>query len=146
MPATDRRYCVCGVHWADAPDAPEFLAVDGKIVLFDTLEQARDVLPALGRGRFSAWDADRETLFFTPLVRPGEGFNRLAIWTGYDPFDVPNGFRSKGVWSEAQGRDWKHHVHHREVLPVLLAWAQKFETRRLEAMQRAAVSQALVAA
>ena len=122
MPASERRYVAVGVYWADRSDRPEFLAVEGRLVVFDTAELASQVLPRLGVGRIEQWDAARETLAFTPLVR--RGFNRLALFTGYDPYDVPNGFRALGIYSEAEGRDWRHHVYWRHVLETLIAWAE----------------------
>lgn len=121
MPATDRRYVTVGIHWADNPDNPEFLAVEGKIVIFDTLAEAQEILPALMPGRLHLWDGEQETLYACDLQKTG--YNRLSIWKGYDPYDVPNGFRSKGVYSEGEGRDWKYHVHMSQVIRALLKWA-----------------------
>ena len=115
------RYAAVGVYWADRPETPEFLAVDGRMVVFDTAEIARQTLPRLGAGRAESWDAARETVSFAPPLVTG--FNRLAIFTGYDPYDVPNGFRSKGIRSEARGLDWRWHVYWRHVLDPLVAWA-----------------------
>lgn len=115
------RYCAVGVYWADRPDAPELLAVEGRMVVFDTLEIARQTLPRLGGGRPEIWDAAKETVSFLPIAPTG--FNRLAIITGYDPYDVPTGLRSKGILSEAHGRDWRRHVYWRHVLEPLIAWA-----------------------
>lgn len=115
------RYTAIGVYWADSPGTPEFLAVEGKVVLFDTLEIARQTLPRLGAGRADLWDLSREQITFVPSSPTG--FNRLALFTGYDPYDVPNGFRSKGIYSEAAGRDWRSHVYWRHVLDTLIAWA-----------------------
>jgi hypothetical protein len=110
MPASLSRYCIVLVHYADRPGGSgQPLCVEGKVVIFDTLEQARDVVPRLGGARMEAWDRDREVIYFTPLVRTG--FNKLTIATGYDPYDVPNGWRAMGVYSEAAGRDWRHHCH-----------------------------------
>jgi hypothetical protein len=128
MPATDRRYCIVGIHWADCPDKPEILAIDGQVVVFDTVAVAQNVIPRLGAGRIEHWSADRETLLFSPLCKVG-GFNRLSIWTNYDPYDVPNGFRAKGVYSEAEGRDWKHHAYWHHVLPAILAWADDLSVK-----------------
>ena len=132
MPATERRYCIIGVHWADNGDKPELLAVNGQIVIFDTANIARETLPRLYAGRRHVWDAAEETL--TAIDFSVAGFNRLSIWTGYDPYDVPNGFRQKGIYSEAESRDWKHHVYWRHVLPELLAWADDMEAKRLDAL------------
>jgi hypothetical protein len=117
------RYAAVGIYWADRPDTPEFLAAEGKVVLFDTAEIARQTLPRLGAGRAESWDAARETVTFSPPV--SNGFNRLAVFTGYDPYDVPAGFRSKGIYSEALGRDWRSHVYWRHVLDVLIRWADQ---------------------
>jgi hypothetical protein len=136
MPATERRYCCVGVHWADAPDSPEILMVEGKVVVFDTLPLAREVIPRLFSGRQHAWDATQEVLFALELSRTG--FNRLSIFTGYDPYDVPGGMRSKGVWSEAEGRDWRYHVYWNHELDVLLSWADTMENERLLRLQELA--------
>lgn len=122
--ARDLTYCVIAVHWADSPGGFEFLAIDGQIVIFDTLSIAQETLPRLMAGRLHRWDAEKEILYCLDLS-PG-GFNRLAIWTGYDPYDVPNGFRARGVYSEAHGRDWRHHVLWAHTLSGLLAWADSF--------------------
>jgi hypothetical protein len=121
MPDSNSRYAAVGVHWADRPQSPEFLAVEGRLVLFDTAEIARQTLPRLGAGRSESWDASQETVHFTPAV--AGGFNALSIFTGYDPYDVPNGFRAKGIYSEAKGLDWRRHVYWRHVLEPLVAWA-----------------------
>jgi hypothetical protein len=123
MPNSENRYVVLGVYWADNPDTPEFLAVEGKIVVFDTLWTAQSFVPLLGSGRATHWDAAKEDCRFSPLVR--RGFNRIAIFTGYDPHDVPNGFRAKGIYSESATREWKNHMHWGEALTPLQAWADK---------------------
>ena len=115
------RYAAVGVYWADRPETPEFLAVDGRIVLFDTLEIGRQTIPRLGSGRAESWDAKQETVSFSPPQN--KGFNRLALFSGYDPYDVPSGFRARGIYSEAAGRDWRSHVYWRHVLEALIAWA-----------------------
>jgi len=66
-------------------NTPEFLAIDGQIVVFDTLVgTAQEVLPRLMGGRMHAWDRERETLFavrvFAREVGPastGSPFGRL---------------------------------------------------------------------
>lgn len=123
MPATDRRYCVVGIYWANNPTTPEFLAVEGKIVVFDTVQCAREVIPSLAPGRVEYWDVTQEICAFSPLSR--QSFNRIAIFTGYDPYDVPSGFRSKGVWSEGEGRPWRRHVYWRHVIEILTAWGDR---------------------
>lgn len=134
MPQSETSYCVVGITWADSPDKTEFLAVEGKLVVFDTLAIAQETLPRLFGGRQHAWSADRETLVGIEMTR--EGFNRLAIWKSYDPYDVPNGFRSKGIWSEGQSRAWKHHVMWHTVIKALVAWADDLEAKRLMQQQQ----------
>ena len=116
------RYAAVGIYWADRPETPEFLAVDGRMVIFDTAEIARQTLPRLGAGRAESWDAAQEVVSFSPHHK-SVGFNRLAIFTGYDPYDVPGGFRSKGIRSEAHGLNWRWHVYWRHVLDPIIAWA-----------------------
>ena len=112
------RYCALGIYWADTPETPEILAVEGKVVLFDTVEIARQTVPRLGCGRQEIWDVSRETLRFEPETK--SGYNRIALITEYDPYDVPNGMRAKGIRSEARSLDWRWHVYWRHVLEVII--------------------------
>jgi hypothetical protein len=121
MPASDRGYCVVGVFYPHAPDSVQLVAIDGKVLVWSTVEEARNVAPRLGAGRLEHWSADRETICWTPLYR--QGFNRASILTGYDPYDVPNGFRRMGIWSEAEGREWRSHILWTNVARELLDWA-----------------------
>lgn len=123
MPATDRRYVVLGLYYAEQPDKVQLLGIEGKIITFDTVAVAQQFVPRLGGGRLDAWDTAGESCWFTPLVR--QGFNRVDILTGYDPYDVPNGARSAGIWSEAEGRDWRYHVHWCDIWRELMAWADR---------------------
>jgi hypothetical protein len=130
MPATQSRYTALAVHWADRPDHPEFLAVEGRLLLFDTLEIARQTVPRFGSGRQEVWDAAREVIQFLPAALPHSGaFNRISLYPGYDPYDVPNGFRAKGVYSEGRGRDWRSHIYWRHALEALVAWADQINAR-----------------
>ena len=130
MPSSQSRYTAAAVHWADAPDHPEFLAVEGKILLFDTLDIARQTIPRLGSGRMERWDSDQESLTLLPELPAGSGgFNKISLFHGYDPYDVPNGFRAKGVYSEAVGRDWRHHIYWSHALKPLIAWADALNAR-----------------
>ena len=122
MPDSEVRYCVLGIHYYRS-DHPEFLQVDGKVVIFDTIDQARGYVERMSAGRFCAWDGEQEHAFFTPKVTTG--YNEITIWTGYDPYDVNTGFASKGVKSEAKHLDWKRHVHVQEVWRTLLAFADQ---------------------
>jgi hypothetical protein len=138
MPASDRRYCVLAVEYADKPGVPEILAAEGKVVLIDTLTMAKDVCERFGAGRQVFPSLDGETYHFSPLsIR---GYNKICIWTGYDPYDVPSGIMRLGIRSEAEGRDWRWHCHWMGqvycpnlskdvlVLDVLLAEAERSAT------------------
>ncbi len=138
MPRSESRYCIVGIHYADAPDKPEILAINGQVVVFDTLNMAREVLPRLSAGRPEFWDKTREVVCFSPLLRAPDSFNRLSIYTGYDPYNCPNGFLSKGIRSEAVGLDWKNHVYWRHVLPQMLLWADNLAAKHDPALQMAA--------
>lgn len=129
MPASLSRYCIVGLFYADSGDQPDFLSFDGKLVTFDTLEIAQDFLPLLGGGRLYMQDVASETFSFSPISR--RSFNRAVIYTGYDPYDAPNGFRAKGVYSEAHGRDWQHHVYWGQVRREMMAWAESLEAQRI---------------
>jgi hypothetical protein len=109
MPASDRRYCVLGLEWANNPGQIEFLAVEGKVVVFDTLMNAKDSAERLAAGRQHFWGADGETIYYSPLSLGG--CNKISVWRNYDPYDAPTGMARVGVRSEAEGRDWKHHAH-----------------------------------
>lgn len=124
MPDSSPRYCAIGVFWADNPDAIEVLCIEGKVVLFDTVQAAREVIPRLGSGRIECWDATQEKVTFVPMVT-ARGFNRLWLLTNYDPYDIPNGLRRLGIWSEAKGRDWKYHTIAWHVIGALVAWADQ---------------------
>lgn len=131
MPESKPRYVCLRVYYGDS-DRPQFLCANGKLVVFDALEHAQTSLEAFGSGlRLPHWDAARETLFFSPLARTG--FNRLELWTDYDPYDVPNGFRSLGIWSEGAGRAWRYHVMWHEVYQGILQWADDLNAREFAA-------------
>jgi len=103
----ESKYCALGLYLVGA-DKPTLMASNKRIVLFDTLAIAQEVLPILGgEGRFASWDAGKETCFWTP-IEPS-GFNRAAILTAYDPSDLPANMPN-GILSEARGREWKYHV------------------------------------
>lgn len=127
MPATNRRYVVVGIYWAHTPDKVQVLAINGQVVVFDTVEMARWVLPALSGGRMCHWSADQETITFSPM-QP-KGFNRAVIITGYDPYDVPVGMGAVGIRSEAEYRDWHSHVFWRHVMEGMLAWADGIQSQ-----------------
>ncbi|MCW3053300.1 MAG: hypothetical protein JWN14_2470 [Chthonomonadales bacterium] len=129
MPASLSRYCIVGLFYADSGDKPDFLSFEGKLVTFDTLEIAQDFLPMMGGGRPCAEDVSRETFSFSPISR--RSFNRAVIYTGYDPYDVPGGFRTKGVYSEAHNRDWRWHVYWGHVRLEMMAWANALEAQRV---------------
>jgi hypothetical protein len=109
MPASDRRYCVLGIEWANNPGVPELLAVEGKIVVFDTLTNARDSAERLAAGREYFWTGNNEVIYYSPLSL--NGCNKISVWRNYDPFDTPVGMARLGIRSEAEGRDWKFHCH-----------------------------------
>ena len=126
MPDSEVRYCVIAMHYAGSEDKPEFLTVDGRIVIFDTLIQAQNFVPRMGAGRSDFWSADKETIYFSPTVL--RGYNSVSIWTGYDPYDVNTGFMRLGdrsIRSESKYQDWKYHIHVHEVFKQLIAFADQ---------------------
>jgi len=137
MPASLSRYCIVGLFYADSGDQPDFLSFEGRLVTFDTLQIAQDFLPLLGGGRLYSQDVARETFTFSPISR--KSFNRAVIYTGYDPYDVPNGFRTKGVYSEGHGQDWKHHVYWGHVRLEMMAWAEALEAERIRSEETPAL-------
>jgi hypothetical protein len=78
----------------------------GKIVLFDTVEVARDWCDTLfSDGRVMYASPDGETITFHP-VQLG-GINSVTIGTKYDPYNLPAGFP---VRSEAVRIGWRRHI------------------------------------
>jgi hypothetical protein len=131
MPDSTVRYCALAIHW-HGRNSGSPLAADGKIVLFDTADQARDVVQRLGGGRVGSWSLDKETIFLSPL--DVEGFNKIEVIRNYDPYDVPNGWRSGfGTYSETHNLDWRWHVHHRDVLKSILAFGDRSAARAFDA-------------
>jgi len=123
MPDSNPRYVALALHWPHAGDTPGFLTLEGKLVLIDTLDLARWVAPALAPGRLAHWNAAGDEVAFSPLSLTV--FNRISLCYGYDPYDVPGGFRREGIWSEGKGRDWRYHVPYFHVKEYLFAWAEQ---------------------
>lgn len=83
------------------------LSVGGKVVLFDTMQIAREFLPILGQGRMSHWSPDGETLVFTP-VDPS-GMNKVVLVRDYDPYNLPAQMPN-GIRSETKSMQWRNHI------------------------------------
>lgn len=83
------------------------LSVGGKIVLFDTMQIAREFLPILGQGRMSHWSPDGETLVFTP-VDPNS-MNKVVLIRDYDPYNLPAQM-PHGIRSETKSMQWRSHI------------------------------------
>lgn len=135
MPDTLVRYCIALSRWAGS-DAWSPLAVNGRIVVFDTLRMAQDFLPTLAWSRDYRWSADKETLTFVPPVLTGEAINQVCIMTGYDPFDVPvsilTNCSKNAVRSEGKGRAWRSHVMWHEVREGLQESQRRVDADRVE--------------
>jgi len=97
-------YAAVGIY-RSGQARPSLLSANGKVIVFDTPQMARHVLPLLGGGRIAAWDADKETVCFTPI--DPQGVNRACILTGYDPYHLPAGLPLR---SETRLRAWRNHV------------------------------------
>ena len=54
MPDSKPTYCIVGIGWADRPDQTEFLAVKGKLVVFDNVAIAQETIVADPTGFASA--------------------------------------------------------------------------------------------
>ena len=129
MPDSIVRYCVLGIHYGNS-DKPELLMVDRRLVIFDTKAQAQGMAERMASGRMNNWSKDRETIYFHPKIE--KGFNRISIWTNYDPYDVNTGVIAKGVRSEAHSLDWKYHVHQQEVWQQIIQFADSNSEEELE--------------
>lgn len=90
-----------------ASSGARLMAVDGKIVLFDTVEIAQQWIPQLGMGRQTHFSRDGETAYWTPM--DPNGINRAVLLTGYNPHSLPPNMPG-GILSETLGREWRHHV------------------------------------
>jgi len=124
------RYCILAYYWAGNPKA-QFFAIDGKIVVFDTIEIARDYAPQLAPGRLPYWDVTEEICYFSPL--DPQGFNRVDVVTGYDPYNVPVGFGTDyGVFSEAKSMAWKYHAYRLDAHEALMAFGKQMERERMQ--------------
>lgn len=104
--ASAPKYCAVGIYVAGAKE-PRLMMASGKVILFDTLAIAQQVLPLIGGGRFSHWSDDRESIGWTPIE--AEGVNRCDILTGYDPYRLPAGLPGH-LRSETAGKEWHSHV------------------------------------
>jgi hypothetical protein len=102
----ESRYCAVAVYPTGSRSA-QILSVGGRVVLFDTLEIARNFLPQLGTGRHTLWSGDGETAFWPEL--DAQGISRADVVTGYDPYQLPGGM-PRGIASETRGREWRCHV------------------------------------
>ena len=96
-------YCAAAVKTPEG--GWSLLSSDGRIILFDTLEVAKNVLPYLSEGRDTRFLGDDRLLFVPPLF---DRINELMIISPYDPYDVPN--NEAGVRSETRFSDWRNHI------------------------------------
>lgn len=127
----NREFAIIGVKWAGHQGKTSPYAYERRLVLFDNAYTARNAVALLGGGRNSMWTPNGETITFSPI--DPEGFNQIDILTPYDPYDVPNGFRHFGIYSEAHGRDWRHHVLWSAVWAALTGQA---EARHVASIKR----------
>lgn len=97
-------YAAIGIYQS-GQTKPSLMSVQGKIVVFDHVAQARDYVPLLGGGRVTRWEGG-ETAYWLPMELTG--VNRACILTEYDPYCLPPGLP---VSSETHGREWRGHVH-----------------------------------
>lgn len=82
--------------------------VNNKIVVFDNLEVARNVLPALRSG-VPVWVDNSESVYWTDHggVIPTSGLVCASIIWPYPIYDLPPNHPKP---SETKQRDWKYHI------------------------------------
>lgn len=82
------------------------MSSNGRVIVFDTREVAKNFLPMLGGGRPTTWKADGESCYWLPVEK--NALSRACVVTGYDPYDAPAGI--PGIRSEAHGMEWRCHI------------------------------------
>ena len=97
-------YAALGIYKA-GQNKPSLLSVNGRVVVFDTPEMAKNVVPVLGEDRPCTFSADGESAYFLPL--DPNGVNRVVVLTDYDPYNLPSGLPMR---SETRLTEWKGHV------------------------------------
>lgn len=97
-------YAVIGVY-APGSQKPTLMSANQRVIVFDTPQIAKQIMPLLGNGRICHLSKDNETATFSPL--DPQGVNRAVVLTGYDPYDLPPG---APVRSETRLQEWKRHV------------------------------------
>ena len=105
--ASQTRYCAVALYPVGKSE-PVWLHQDGRIVVFDQLINAQDCLELMANGRYTIWDAARESCCYQPIDPTAGRVNRAVIVTGYDPYHLP---AMHAVASETRGREWRHHIH-----------------------------------
>ena len=101
------RYCAIALFIVGKAD-PVWLQDDGKIVIFDTVANAQDMLELMAEGRQTLWYQNGEECCYQPIFPQVGKTNRALIVTGYDVYNVP---ALHAVGSETKGMAWKHHIH-----------------------------------
>jgi len=101
-----RLYCVIGLY-LNGKERPSLASDgDGRPIVFDTKENAQDILPVIGEHRPCVWNDAGDRVTWT-IIEPGKP-SRAVIIEDYDPYDAPSGIN---VLSETHGMDWRHHSH-----------------------------------
>jgi hypothetical protein len=96
------------------------MSVNDLVVIFDTPQDARDMLPRLGPGRIARW-SDSDTICWLDI--DPEGISRAVVLWDYNPYDAPHGR------SEAKYMDWKHHINWLYVFADVGQWEQTSDGR-----------------
>ncbi len=97
-------YAVIGIY-PPGKDKPQLMSANGRVLIYDTPEIAKQVLPMLGNGRRALLSADGERVSFIPI--DPKSVNRAVVLTGYDPYNLPAGM---GFRSEARLQEWRRHI------------------------------------
>lgn len=94
---------------------PTPITVNGKLVIFDHAEQARNYIYLFGNSRETVFDT-LDSVHWTPLKFDQP--NRALIVTEYDPYNAPANWDATKhdgtkyrIRSETHGMEWKHHIH-----------------------------------
>lgn len=104
MQAKPNGFTVLGIY--DAYGICHLASVQGKVIIFDTPEQARSYVGEFAKDRLLCWqDREHEQAYFLPLVE--KGINRIDLITDWDVYHTPAGT----VPSETPYKGFKHHIH-----------------------------------